>query len=212
MWPEAIETQAMLDGIGREGASAEARLWERHRAALRRLIELNLDRGLRRRVDASDIVQEVLLRASRRLPEYLRDPAIPFHLWLRRIARDHLVDAHRRHRVAAVRSLDRERPIAASAWADRSSMDLAAQLRDPAPTPAAAALRRELQGRFREALGRLGDDDREIIVLRHFERLANAEAARVLGLSEAAAGMRHLRALRRLRLLLGEDTPAGGIA
>ena len=52
-------------------------------------------------------------------------------------------------------------------------------------------------------------DDREIILLRHFEQLSNQDAAAALGLSEAAAGMRHLRALRRLRVLLN---PKEGVA
>lgn len=211
MWPDASETQALLEGVARDDKAAEARLWERHRAPLRRLVGLHLDRALARRVDASDVVQEVLLRASRRLPEYLADPALPFHLWLRRIARDHLVDAHRRHRVADRRSLDRERPLAA-AFADRSSLDLAAQLRDPELTPAAAALREELRRRFRDVIDRLDEADREIVVLRHFEQLSNAEAARVLGLSEPAAGMRHLRALRRLKAMLAESPSIGGPA
>ena len=71
-------------------------------------------------------------------------------------------------------------------------------------TPAAEALRGELQHRFRMALDDLDGVDREIILLRHFEQLSNSEAAQALGLSEAAAGMRHLRALRRLRAILGE--------
>ncbi|MGZ3337302.1 MAG: sigma-70 family RNA polymerase sigma factor, partial [Isosphaeraceae bacterium] len=179
-----------------------------HRPALRRMIGLRLDQAPGRRVDASDIVQDVLLRASQRLGEYLRNPALPFHLWLRQIARDHVIDAHRRHRGAGKRSLDRERPLAwnagSEASADRSSLDLAAQLRDPALTPAAEALRGELQHRFRMALDDLDGVDREIILLRHFEQLSNSEAAQALGLSEAAAGMRHLRALRRLRAILGE--------
>ena len=74
------------------------------------MIELRLDRAIGRRVDASDVVQEVLLKASRRLADYLRDPSMPFHLWLRQIARDHVIDEHRRHRVAGRRSVDRERP------------------------------------------------------------------------------------------------------
>jgi len=211
MWPDADETQALLGRVARADAAAEQHLWERHREPLRRLIDLRMGRRLGRRIDASDVVQEVLLRASRRLPEYLRDPSLPFHLWLRRIARDQIVDAQRRHRGAARRGLDRERPLVASAFADRSSLDLAAQLRDPEPTPAAAALRIELRHRFREALDRLDEADREILVLRHFEHLSNAEAARLLGLSEAAAGMRHLRALRRLRAVLGESPSAAGV-
>jgi RNA polymerase sigma-70 factor (ECF subfamily) len=172
------------------------------------MIGLRLDKGLGPRVDASDIVQDVLLRASQRLGEYLHNPVLPFHLWLRQIARDQLIDAHRRHRGAGKRSLDRERPLAghggSGALADRSSLDLAAQLRDSALTPAAEALRVELQHRFRMALDDLDDVDREMILLRHFEQLSNSEAAQALGLSEAAAGMRHLRALRRLRAILGE--------
>jgi RNA polymerase sigma-70 factor (ECF subfamily) len=207
MWPDARETQDLLDRVQAD-ASAVEELWERHRPALRRMIGLRLDQVVSRRVDASDVVQDVLLKANQRLGEYLRNPSMPFHLWLRQIARDHVIDAHRRHRQAAKRTIDRERALrtctAGGADDDRSSLDLAAQLRDPALTPAAEALRHELQGRFQAALARLDEDDREIILLRHFEQLSNSEAAQALGLSEAAAGMRHLRALRRLRALLAE--------
>jgi RNA polymerase sigma-70 factor (ECF subfamily) len=65
------------------------------------MIGLRLDRAVGRGVDASDVVQDVLLDASRWLPVCLRNPALPFHLWLRQIARNHLVDAHRRHRGSA---------------------------------------------------------------------------------------------------------------
>ena len=215
MWPDARETQDLLDR-SRADAAAVEELWERHRPALRRMISLRLDRALSRRVDASDIVQDVLIKANQRLREYLRQPSMPFHLWLRQIARDQVIDAHRRHRQSAKRTLDRERALgpftAVGRYDDRSSLDLAAQLRDPALTPAAAALRHELQGRFQAALLRLDDDDREIILLRHFEQLANSEAAQALGLSEAAAGMRHLRALRRLRAMLAEAPSSQGSA
>ncbi len=208
MWPDARETERLLKQVQQSDSGAADELWERHRPALRQMIGLRLDRALGRRVDASDIVQDVLLKASQRLGDYLRNPALPFHLWLRQIAHDHVIDAHRRHRGAGKRSLDREQPLAwnsaRGALADRSALDLASQLCDPALTPAAEALREELQRRFRMALDRLDDADREIIVLRHFEQLSNSEAAQTLRLSEAAAGMRHLRALRRLRSILGE--------
>jgi RNA polymerase sigma-70 factor (ECF subfamily) len=210
MWPDADETRLLLDRVEREGAPAAEQLWERHREPLRRLIGLRLDQALGRRVDASDVVQEVLLKANQRLPEYLGHPSMPFHLWLRQIARDHVIDEHRRHRVAARRSLDRERSLTAPEFQDRSSLDLAAQLRDPELTPAAAVVRRELERRFHDALDRLDEPDREIVVMRHFEQLSNGEAARVLGVSEAAAGMRHLRALRRLRSILGETPSRSG--
>ncbi len=108
LWPEISETQNLLHRVAQADASATDALWERHRPALRRMIDLRLDQALSRRVDASDVVQDVLLKANQRLGEYLRNPVLPFHLWLRQIARDHVIDAHRRHRQSAKRSLDRE--------------------------------------------------------------------------------------------------------
>jgi RNA polymerase sigma-70 factor, ECF subfamily len=202
MWPDPNETRAMLEHAAGSDRSAIDRLLACHREPLRRMIAARLDRSLNRREDASDVVQGVLLEASRRLADYLRQPPMPFQLWLRQIARDQLIDVHRRHRVAGRRSIDRERSITANEFFDRSSMDLASALRDHGLTPAAEAIRRELVDRFHVALEELGEDDREILIMRHFEHLSNAESADALGLSEPAAGMRYLRALRRLRDLL----------
>lgn len=206
MWPDPVETRRLLDQLATTtDPVVEGRLWACHRDPLRRMIGLRLDRAVGQRVDASDVVQEVLLKASGRLAQYLRNPVMPFDLWLRQIARDHVIDAHRKHRGSQARSVDRERSLRGQHFADHSSLDLAAQLRDSELTPAAASLRRELEARFRDAIDRLDHDDREIILLRHFEQMSNSEAARALGLSEPACGMRHLRALRKLRVVLGES-------
>jgi RNA polymerase sigma-70 factor (ECF subfamily) len=207
-WPESQQTQELLRHAGAGDGEAVNRLLERHRESLRRMVQLRLDRALRARVDASDIVQDVLWEASRRLSDYLRDAKVPFHLWLRELAKDHLIDAHRRHRKAQRRSVDRERSLAPE-FAERSSLDLAAQLRDSELTPAAATIQKELGLRFLSALDQLDDEDAEIVLMRHHEQLTNSEAAQALGLSPAAAGMRHLRALRRLRVILGERPSTG---
>jgi RNA polymerase sigma-70 factor (ECF subfamily) len=204
MWPEADKTQDLLAGARQGDDSAAGRLLERHREALRRMIAMRLDRKISHRVDASDIVQEVMFEANRRLQDYLDNPAMPFHLWLRQIARDRLIDAHRRHRVSGKRSVDREQRFSVRAYVDQSTLDLAAQLSDGKLTPAAVATMRELQERFEAAIGQLGEQDQEIVLMRHFEQLSNQEAAQALGLSEPAASMRYLRAIRRLRELLGE--------
>ena len=209
MWPDSTETQELLRCAEQGEAAAVNNLLERHRESLRRMVRMRLDRALAQRVDASDIVQEVLFEASRRLGDYVRDPRLPFHLWLRHLAKDQVIDAHRRHRVAQRRSLDREQSLAAPAFAGRSSMDLAAQLRDQELTPAAASIRKELEQRFLVALDQLQEDDREIILMRHYEQLSNTEVAQVLGLSQPATGMRYLRALRKLRAVLGEPLSEG---
>ena len=95
MWPNADETQELLDRAAGGDAGAVNALLERHRTALRRMIDLRLDPALGRRVDASDIVQDVLVDAHRRLSDYLAERRMPFHLWLRHIAKDRLIDAHR---------------------------------------------------------------------------------------------------------------------
>ena len=158
------------------------------------------------------MVQEVLLKASGRLADYLKvDPSLPFHLWLRQIAQDHVIDAHRRHRVAGSRSVDREAPIGGELRRPLVDRSGGPAPRPRARRPLAAALRHELERRFQEAIGVLDELDREVILLRHFEQLSNAETARALGLSEPAAGMRHLRALRRLRVILGEVPSLRGL-
>jgi RNA polymerase sigma-70 factor (ECF subfamily) len=210
LWPEQNVTQNLLANAKGGDRAAVNRLLERHRVSLRKLISLRLDRQIARRVDASDVVQDVLLEANTRLQDYLADPRMPFHLWLRQLAQDRMIDLHRRHRGAQRRSLDREQSLAVPQFADRSGFDLMGQLADHELTPAAASIRKELEARFVVALDQLEDEDREIVLMRHFEQLGNSEVAEALGLSAAAAGMRHLRALRKLRAILGERPSLSG--
>ena len=189
---------------GAKGGDADAvnRLMERHRDSLRRMVQLRLDQKIQRRIDVSDVVQDVLVEANRRLQDYLANPAMPFHLWLRQIAQDRIIDAHRRHRVSAKRSVDRERPLAVPAADDHSTIQLAAQLADRELTPAAAATQAEMAKLVEAAIAKLPDQDCEIIIMRHYEQLSNQEIAQALGLTEPAASMRYLRAIRRLKELM----------
>lgn len=207
MWPDSEQTDELLAQAKGGDEEAVNRLLDRHRDAVRRMIDLRMDQVIKRRVDASDIVQEVMIEANRRLRDYLANPVMPFHLWLRQMAKDRLIDAHRRHRQTSRRSMDREQPLIAASNS-QSSLDLTAQLRDAQPTPAAAAAWGELQRRFQTACEQLDDHDQEIVVMRHFEHLSNAEAAAALDLSAQAASMRYLRAMRRLRTLMDDDAPS----
>jgi RNA polymerase sigma-70 factor, ECF subfamily len=203
------ETQHLLDQARDGQEAAVNQLLDAHREPLRRAISLRLDPVVARREDPSDIVQKVLLEANQRLSDYLRNPTMPFHLWLRHIAQDHIIDTHRRHRVAQRRSLDREQPIVPAALADRSSVELAAQFLDQELTPASAAMRHELENRLHVALASLDEGDRDVICMRHFEQLSNQDVALILNLTEAAASMRYLRALRRLKALLAPEPESG---
>jgi RNA polymerase sigma-70 factor (ECF subfamily) len=202
IWPDGEQTQELLVGARQGRSEAVEQLLERHRDSLRKMIGLRLDQKILRRVDVSDVVQDVLIEANRRLPAYLANPAMAFHLWIRQIAKDRIIDAHRRHRVSAKRSIDREQPRLAKIGVDQSTIDLANHLHDRELTPAAAATQRELAVHIQSAIEAMDDKDREIILMRHYEQLSNQEIAEALELTEPAASMRYLRALKRLRVLL----------
>ena len=206
MWPEKLETQQLIAQAQEGDASAINQLMDRHRNSLRQLIRMRLDHKIQKRVDVSDVVQDVLIEANRRLQRYLADPMMPFHLWLRQIAKDRIIDAHRRHRVSAKRSVDREQQMVAPRGYDQSSIHLASILGDSRLTPAAAALQKEMARTVEGAIARLEEKDCEIIVMRHYEQLTNQEIGQLLGLTEPAASMRYLRAIRRLKLVLKDES------
>ena len=205
MWPSQDQTLSLLEAARNGDNQAVNQLLEEHRGPVRRLVEMRLDRKVQQRIDVSDVVQDVLVEASGRLDRYLNDPVMAFHLWMRQIAWDRIIDTYRRHRVSAKRNMDREQPIAVPAGSDQSTMELAVQLRDPALTPATAATQREIAGKVESVIELLNEQDREIILMRHYEHLSNLEIAEVLKLNPPAASMRYLRALRRLRQLLAEN-------
>src|SRR5262245_59413347 len=139
MWPEAQRLQQLTERAKCGDRAAVDELLALCREPLQRAIQLRLDPKLAHREDASDIVQKVLIDAHRRIQDYLRDPRMPFSLWLRHMARDRIIDTHRRHQQAGRRSIDREQhegPLAN----DASSIQLVAQLVDQELTPASAAI------------------------------------------------------------------------
>ncbi|MCX7404003.1 MAG: sigma-70 family RNA polymerase sigma factor [Planctomycetia bacterium] len=209
--PNTQPTLVLMDRARQGDQSAVNGLLARHREAIKRIIDRRMDRRVQQRVDASDIVQEVMIEASRRLYDYLANPIMPFQLWLRQMAKDRVIDAHRRHRVASSRSVDREVSMTLPAGEDHSQADMMGQVADDELTPAAAATWHELERRFAGAVEMLDEDDRQIVLLRHFEHLSTADASAVLGLSKAAAGMRYLRAMRKLRVLLDGDGAVAGL-
>lgn len=206
MWPDPQSTQDLLAQARDGDQQAVNDLMDRYRDSLRQMVRLRLDQKIQRRVDVSDVVQDVLVEANRRLADYLANPVMAFHLWLRQIARDRIIDAHRRHRASEKRSVDREQGLNVPPDLSGSTMDLLGQLRDAELTPGAAVAQQEMARIVEQAISRLDETDMEVITMRHYEHLSNQETAQALGLTEAAAGMRYLRAIRRLRSLLGEQT------
>ena len=166
---------------------------------LKRLISVRMDQRLRNRVDVSDVLQETLIEAHRRKDEY-RSELMPPYLWLRMIAGQKLVDIHRQHISTKKRSILRE-----DRFPEASSIAVAAELVGNLTSVSEAVMRAELKMRIEGVLEQMEEIDREIIALRHFENLTNAEIAKVLNISPTAASNRYIRALQRLRGVLPDN-------
>jgi RNA polymerase sigma-70 factor (ECF subfamily) len=207
-----MNTTELLQRAGCGDAQAQGELFCRHRERLRRMVQVRLDRRLHGRIDPSDVLQESYVEMARALAAYLKDPVLPFFLWLRMITGRKLQALHRHHLGCKVRDAGREVSLYRGALPQASSVSLAAQLLGRLTTPSVAAVRAELQMRIQEALNGMDELDREILALRHFEQLSNGETAQVLGISEQAASNRYVRALKRLKGVLSAspDFAEGG--
>jgi RNA polymerase sigma-70 factor (ECF subfamily) len=179
-----------------------ADVFERNRQRLTQMVSLRLDRRLRGRVDASDILQEAFLECAERFGDYLANPTMPLYLWVRFLTGQKLIDLHRRHLGVKMRDAGQEVSLYQGALPQASSVSLAAQLLGQLTSASRAAIRAETQIRVQEALNIMDAMDREILTLRHFEMLTNEETAHVLGIKKTAASNRYIRALRRLKEIL----------
>lgn len=190
--PDSGETQELLARIGAGEAEAFNRLFVRYQPWLRRLVELRLDGRMRARLDPSDVVQETQLEAFRRLGGFVKEPPMPFRLWLRKTLEERLRMAERRHLETRGRTVRRELTLP-----ETSSND-GRQLAGADPTPSQQFAQDELGAQVREAIAGLEELDREILLMRSYEGLSYGEIGYILEIDEAAARKRHGRALLRL--------------
>jgi RNA polymerase sigma-70 factor (ECF subfamily) len=196
---ESADLPQLLVQAAAGDETALTQLFSRYRKRLKQMVRLRLNRQLQGRIDDSDIVQEAYLEATRRLPDYLANRPLPFFLWLRHVTGEKLIDAHRRHLGARMRDVAQEVSLHRGPMPAASSGSLAAQLLGQLTSPSQAAVKAETRLRVQEVLNGMDPLDREILALRHFEQLTNAEVAETLGMNESTASSRYLRALKRLK-------------
>ena len=189
---------------------------EEYSPRLRNMLRLRMAPQLAGRVGVSDVLQEAFVEVTERLPGYLEERAIPsdagkdrrgampFYLWVRFLAGQQLARAYRFHLGTPLRDAAREQAIDGPAFPGASSACLAIALADSGVSPSQAASAQEAQEILVEALEDLDPDEREILMMRHFEHLTNREIAVLLDLSEPGASLRHMRALKRLRTVLAQ--------
>jgi len=187
---------------------------QQHRPRLLAMLRRRIDPALAKRLDAEDLLGEVFLLAGRRWqawltqareksPTTISEQAYP---WLYRLALDCLIEAWRKE-TRGPRDLREEMP-----WPDRSSVQIGIGLIHSGTSASQALAREELRRSIKHVLELLPASDRELFRMRHEDELSHAEAGQVLSISENAAAVRYMRALKRLRELWNRLHPGDSAA
>ncbi|QDV06844.1 ECF RNA polymerase sigma factor SigD [Planctomycetes bacterium Poly30] len=212
------EVEAVLSNAVRERSGAfevVTPVLESYRARIERMVRLRMDHRVAGRLSVSDVMQDAYVEIVRRLPAYLDEPTtgspegrsrMPFFLWVRFLAGQALLQAHRKHLGTEARDAARDVPLGGPLHGggapEASSFMLAHALVESGISPSGVAIRQEEREALDEALANLSTEDREILFMRHFEQLSNKEIAAILGLTAGGASLRHLKALGRLQAAL----------
>lgn len=197
--------QALL-GLARRGDSeALGRLLEAYRPYLTLLARVQIGRRLRGKADASDVVQDAFLGVHRDFGQFRGESEREFLAWLRQVLASVLANFIRHYQGTKRRDMRLERQLAEEL--EESSQALERALVAPHSGPDRQAERREQAVLLAEALNQLGDDDRELLVLRHLEGLTFPEVAKRMGRTLDSVNKRWPRALVRLRQAFEGDAP-----
>jgi len=196
-----VDPEVLLREARAGDAATLGRLLELYRRYLALLARVQIGHRLQGKVDASDIVQETFLEAHRNFPRFRGTSEGELVRWLRQILAANLADLLRRYLGAQGRDVRLEREIEDAF--DRSSVLLDRGLVAQQSSPSQQAARREQAVLLADALGRLPEDYREVLILHHLEGLAMAEVAGRMGRSVEAVKKLWARALERLRHFLG---------
>ncbi len=180
---------------------------KRCRAYLKRRARGLIPVAIQGKVGASDLVQEALVDATRRIEEMPAGRSDELRAWLYRIMVLNLAEQKRRFLGTARADVRRE--VRLEATPPRPGL---ATLRDRlgggGESPSDRAMGREDEGRLADAIAALPEVERRVVVLRYWERLEYAEIGRRLGGRSAdAARMLHARACKRLFREMGGEAP-----
>jgi RNA polymerase sigma-70 factor (ECF subfamily) len=197
--------QDLLRGLEAGDGRSIAELFAHYRPQLAQMLRIRMPAALSARVDPSDVLQEVYLDVTRQIRSWVSNRKVTFYVWLRTLTWERLAKLQRRHLQAQRRTVFREITLPLE-----SSVDLACQLIAQQSSPSQALLHNELRRRVQSAIASLEDEDREVILMRDFEGMANHDVAQVLGISASGATRRYGRAIFRLKQILDSGSATEG--
>lgn len=189
-----------LERARRGDAAAREQLFASCRSYVALLARANVGRWMQSKVDASDLVQQTLLDAHRDFERFAGQSEGEWLAWLRQILAHNTGDVVRHFGAAEKRAARREVPLGGAGPDD--SAGLAWEPPAPGASPSQLAVSNENELLLAEAIEKLPDDYRDVIVLRNLQRLPFDEVASRLNRSRPAAQMLWARAVQKLRELL----------
>jgi RNA polymerase sigma-70 factor (ECF subfamily) len=189
----------LLAAVRAGNAARQGELLVRYERWLRVLAHVQIESRFNGKFDTEDIVQQTLLEAVRALPQFRGTTEAELLAWLRQVLAHVLAHEVRRWGGTLKRDLGREVPL------EQSIAESSRRLRDvvaaPGPSPSRCASEHEQELLLAEALARLPEDYRQVVLLRHIEGLSHEEAARRMNRTPGAVRMLWVRALARLKEL-----------
>lgn len=195
----ASDADELVKRLKDQDLTALAELFEINRDRLSRMVSIRMDRRLKGRIDATDVLQEAYMILSQKIGNFADYPDMSPYVWMRLTVNDRLIALHRKHIQAGKRDARKEISMSQKANPDESSAEIVDTLADTVSSVGGKVARAEVTKMIKATLECMEDKDREIILMRIFEGMSNAEAAQALDLTANGASSRFSRAMDRLQ-------------
>lgn len=200
----STDAQTLLTRIRAGHGEDLGRLFERYRNYIRLVASMGLPDTLQGKIDSSDVVQETFVRANAGFKLFSGTTEREFRQWLQQILATELATQGRRFLTAQKRDVRLELNV--RQLVDQTSVQLERALISPDTSPSQMAARRENGVRLADALSELSEEEREVVMLHCLKELPFAEVARRLGISIDRVYGIWARAVRRLKLILEDES------
>ncbi|MCP4078956.1 MAG: sigma-70 family RNA polymerase sigma factor [Planctomycetaceae bacterium] len=195
----ASDADELVKRLKNQDHTALAELFEINRDRLSRMVSIRMDRRLKGRIDATDVLQEAYMILSQKIGNFADYPDMSPYVWMRLTVNDRLIALHRKHIQAGKRDARKEISMSQKANPDESSAEIVDTLADTVSSVGGKVARAEVTKMIKATLECMEAKDREIILMRIFEGMSNAEAAQALDLTANGASSRFSRAMDRLQ-------------
>ena len=195
-----------MDGMATERMNEWANRFLEYREQLLALARRNLNPVLLRRFSPEDVVQDTLSSACSKIDFFENRPDVPVYFKLRTLLLQTIKDLERKNLQAQKRDAYKDLAVAEGNDTATQAQLSWNRFADTMTGPVTQLARGDRYALLRKALEGLAENDRNILEMRHFDGLGNAECAQLLKIEPKAASIRYVRALERLRQKLAEYT------